>query len=116
MLDKDQVGYAATFQGAFSSIINKKLYPRFTINQQTAIFVSGERLSLVIDVDPQTGFDIVQETDLVVEETNTNFFKVRGNFDLVPGDRVKGSTSGVVVTITTVETSTCRLRHLPSPV
>ena len=108
IFDEDEVGIGVTFQGAFSSLINRKLYPVFNINQQTAIFVKGERLSLIIDVDKETGFDIVQETDLVVEETNTNFFKVRGNFDLVVGDRVKGSTSGVVVTISSIVSGECR--------
>ena len=57
----NSVGAAQTLQGAFSSIVNKKIYPQFRVNQSTAIFTVGERLSVF-----QNGELI--ETDLVVEE------------------------------------------------
>ena len=98
----DQIGVAVTFQGAFSSMVNRKLYPTFSIEQATAIFIEGERLSIINEQG------IAQETDLVVEESNTNFFKFRGNFNVLVGDVLKGNISGVIVTVTNIEKSECR--------
>ena len=99
---RGNIGIAVTFQGAFSSIVNKNIYPEFRVNQSTAIFIVGERLAILDDLGE------LIETDLVVEESNTNFFKVKGNFDVLPGDVLKGGISGVIVTITGVENSTVR--------
>ena len=98
----NNIGIAKTLQGAFSSMVNKNIYPTFNVNQATAIFTVGERLSVF---DEQG--DLI-ETDLVVEESNTNFFKYRGTYDILPGDIVKGNVSGVIVTITSVDTNECR--------
>lgn len=97
----NNVGVADTFQNAFSSIVNEKLYPTFQVNQTTAVFIEGERLSLIDN-------GVVQETDLVVEESNTNFFKIKGNFNLLVGDSVRGNVSGVRATVTSIDKSFCR--------
>ena len=39
-----EVGIAATFQNAFSSIVNEKIYPQFQVNQTTAVFVVGRKI------------------------------------------------------------------------
>ena len=96
------LGIGATFQNAFSSMVNEKIYPKFTVLQGTAIFNIGERLSFI---DPQGN---VFDTDLVVTESNTNFFKVTGNFDILVGDSYKGQLSGVQVTVNDVENDRCR--------
>ena len=96
------LGIGATFQKAFSSMVNEKIYPKFAVNQSTAIFNVGERLSFI---DEQ---DNVFDTDLVVTESNTNFFKVNGNFDILVGDSFKGQLSGVQVTVSGVENDLCR--------
>ena len=57
-------------------MVNSKLYPTFNVNQSTAIFTVGERLSVF---DEQGN---LIETDLVVEEANTNFFKYRGTYNI----------------------------------
>ena len=98
----NNIGVAVTFQGAFSSMVNKKIYPTFAIEQATAIFIEGERLSIINEQG------ISQETDLVVEESNTNFFKFRGNYNILVGDVLKGNISGVIVTVTNIEKSECR--------
>ena len=98
-----EVGIAATFQNAFSSIVNEKIYPQFQVNQTTAVFVVGERLSLIDN-------GVVQETDLVVEESNTNFFKIKGNFNLLIGDSVRGNVSGIRATVTSIDKSFCRYK------
>ena len=95
-------GEAQAFQGAFSSIVNKKLYPTFNVSQGTAIFNVGESISVF---DEQGN---LIETGLVVEESNTNFFKYRGSYILLPGDVIKGSVSGVIVTILTITKNECR--------
>ena len=95
------LGIAQTFQGAFSSLVNEKNYPKFEVLQQTAILIVGERLSVF---DGQGG---ILETDLIVEESNTNFFKISGNYDILPGDRLKGNISGVIVTVTRISNQSC---------
>ena len=103
--DKAQnIGIAVTNQRAFSSIVNKKNYPIFEVIQETATLISGERLS-VFDEAGQ-----LRETDLVVEETSTNYFKVSGSYDLLPGDVVKGNVSGVILTITNIQDGECRFQ------
>ena len=101
---RGNLGIAVTFQGAFSSMVNEKIYPKFQVDQATAIFIVGERLT-VID---EKGKSI--DTDLIVEQSNTNFFKVRGNYDILAGDRLKGSVSGITVTVTDVSGSECRFQ------
>ena len=101
---KNRVGFALTFQNSFSSMVNSKIYPTFTVDQATAIFIVGERLS-IIDKDGN-----VTETDLFVEESNTNFFKVRGTFDILVGDSLTGGISGVNVTVTSITNQSCRFK------
>ena len=98
---RNNIGVAVTFQGAFSSMVNKKIYPTFAIQQDTAIFIEGERLSVI-----DSG--VIQEVDLVVEESNTNFFKVRGNYDILVGERLKGNISGIILTVTGIAGDDCR--------
>ena len=101
---KAQIGLGATFQNAFSSMVNRNIYPVFNVVQATAVFNVGERLSYI---DPQGN---VFDTDLVVSESNTNFFKVTGAFDILVGDSFKGQLSGVEVTISDIENETCRYK------
>ena len=96
------LGYGATFQQAFSGMVNERIYPKFIVGQDTAVFLVGERLSIF---DP---FGNIDETDLVVEESNTSFFKVTGNYDLLVGDVLKGNNSGVILTITEIDRKLCR--------
>lgn len=98
----NQIGVAVTFQGAFSSVVNKNIYPEFTVNQNTAVLIVGERVSIIDELGNAA------DTDLVVEQSNTNFFKVRGTYDILPGDVLKGNVSGITVTVTDIESSECR--------
>ena len=102
------IGIAKTFQGAFSSMLNKKNYPEFQVDQATAVFIVGERLSIFNELGG------LIETDLVVEESNTNFFKISGDYDVLPGDRLKGSISGVIVTVTNITSQTCTFTINPT--
>ena len=98
----NNLGYGATFQQAFSGIVNENIYPKFEVREDTAVFIEGERLSIF---DP---FGNIEETDLVVEETNTSFFKVTGYYNLVVGDVLKGNNSGVIITVTDIDSESCR--------
>ena len=98
------IGIAVTNQRAFSSIVNKKNYPIFNVNQETATLISGERLSVF------NSNGTLVETDLIVEESSTNYFKVSGSYNLLPGDVVKGNISGVILTITNIQDSGCRFQ------
>ena len=51
---------------------------------------------------------VITSTDLVIEESNTNYFKVSGNFDLLVGDNVRGNISGIEATVTSLDTTSCR--------
>ena len=99
---KSLVGYAFTSQRSFSSMVNSKIYPTFTVDQATAVFIVGERLSF-IDIEGNA-----VATDLIVEESNTNFFKVKGTYDVLVGDSFSGAISGVNVTVTKVDSQGCR--------
>ena len=96
------ISFGSTFQNAISTIVNKKILPTFNVFQDTAIFVIGERLSVF------NSLGAIIETDLIVTESNTNFFKFRGNYDIVVGDRVRGSVSGVIVTIESISNNEVR--------
>ena len=98
------IGVAVTNQRSFSSIVNKKNYPIFTVNQETATLIEGERLSVFDEVGN------LRETDLIVAETSTNYFKVTGAYQLLPGDIVKGNVSGVILTITNIQSGECRFQ------
>ena len=98
------IGVAITNQRSFSSIVNKKNYPIFTVNQETATLIEGERLSVFDEVGN------LRETDLIVAETSTNYFKVTGAYQLLPGDVVKGNVSGVILTITNIQSGECRFQ------
>ena len=100
--DDVEVGFSQDFQGAFSSLVNEKIYPKFQVNQSTQIFIVGERLSLI------NSDGSIQELDLIVEESTTNSFKVSGNFDLLEGDKVTGNVSGVTVTVNKITKEFCR--------
>ena len=88
-------------QNSFSSIVNEKIYPKFQVEQTSAILVVGERLSYINPVGE------IQKTDLIVEVSNTNFFKVRGTFDIRIGDVLRGNVSGIIVTVSTLDENEC---------
>ena len=73
-----------------SSIVNERIYPKFKVDQTSAILVVGERLSYINSVGE------IQKTDPIVEVSNTNFFKVRGTFDIRIGDVLRGNVSGII--------------------
>jgi len=80
--------------------INKKKYPVFEVVQDTAVLSVGEQLSIIRN-------GALEETDLIVEFSDSNSFKVSGNFYLRPGDQLKGSISGVLVTVSTINSFDC---------
>lgn len=96
------LGYGVTFQQAFSGIVNRNIYPKFSVRQATAVLLVGERLSIF------DSFGKLDDTDLVVEESNTSYFKVTGSYDLLVGDVLKGNISGVILTITEIDSTGCR--------
>jgi len=97
----DKIGNAIRDQDSFSTIVNKKNYPQFNVSQATAILVTGERLSYINEQG------VVQDTDLIVEESNEAFFKVKGNFDIRVGDVLQGNVSGIIVTVTGFNRQAC---------
>lgn len=88
-------------QNSFATIVNRNIYPTFQVNQSTALLLVGEALSYINEQG-----DVIS-TDLVVETSNENFFKVKGTFDIRIGDVFKGNISGIVVTTTDIENNAC---------
>lgn len=93
-----ELGDVVDNQRLFASLINSKIYPTFEVVQKTARLSAGERLSIVINGD-------VQETDLIVKFSDESSFKVSGIYYLVVGDVLKGSISGVEVTVDSIDST-----------
>ena len=87
-------------QFQISAAINKRNYPVFEVLQETAVLSVGEQLSIIRN-------GVLEETDLIVEFSDSNSFKVSGNFYLRPGDQLKGSISGVLVVVSSINSFDC---------
>jgi hypothetical protein len=93
-------GIAVTFQiNTFASIIKKSNYPIFSVEQNYSLFESGEQIAVVSD--PEN----IIVTDLIVEKSRENYVKLSGDYELVIGDVIKGSSSGYLATIESISSS-----------
>ena len=79
----DNAGTAVSPPTTFTSIVNRKNYPTFSINKIPSIFFIGEKI-LVNN----------QDTDLVVETANRNYITVTGEYELEYEDLLSGFKSG----------------------
>ena len=90
------VGIAKTVQSGYATIINKKYYPDVKIVQERAKFFQNEQLYV-----NTTGASYVEE-DVFVTLIRDDYIKVKGKYDLNPGDKIKGVVSGVEADVTSV--------------
>ena len=93
------IGIAKTTQGLYGSAINYNNYPRFEVVQNFAQFIIGEILEVKTDI----GFS---QEDLRIVESNENYIKVSGNYDLQKNQIIRGSQSGSIATVDSINTST----------
>jgi hypothetical protein len=85
-------GIAKTVQNSFASIINYKNYPKFNVTQKLSTFFEGEYLLVLV-----SGNYI--KTDLRIIKVNEQDIRVDGFYELVENDIIKGSQSGTIATI-----------------
>lgn len=89
------VGIAKTIQESYGSIVNSKNYPIFEVTQTYSPFIVGE----VLSVEGTT-------QDLKVSSDNENYIKVSGSYEVSPGQVLRGTQSGNLATINSVERTT----------
>ena len=92
-------GIAKTTQDLYGSIINYNNYPKFDVIQKFSDFIIGETLEISSDI----GF---VEQDLRIVESNENYIKVSGNYEIEKDQVIRGSQSGSIATIDSVKSST----------
>ena len=89
------VGIAKTIQESYGSIVNSKNYPIFEVTQTYSPFIDGE----VLSVEGTT-------QDLKVSSDNENYIKVSGSYEVSSGQVLRGTQSGNLATINSVERTT----------
>jgi hypothetical protein len=92
-------GVAKTLDNLYGTIVNSKNYPLFEIIQDFSQFIVGENLQ----VSGALGFI---DEDLKITESNKNYIKVFGSYNLQSDQIVRGKQSGTVATINEVKEST----------
>ena len=94
-------GITSSIQDYRATIVNYKNYPKFEIAQDFSNFTNGETL----EVKTVVGF--VQQ-DLQVVSSNQNNIKVSGLYNLEENAIIRGSQSGSLATINSINESTGR--------
>jgi len=96
-------GIAKTFQSGYATITNKKHYPQINVIKKRASFALNEQLF----VNTGTGF---VEKDLYVSSIRDEFIKVRGDYSLKKGDKIKGRTSGAIADVSSINQNRSRFK------
>ena len=84
--------------GIYGTIVNYKNYPRFSVNQEFSNFILGESLQ----VSTTLGY---VNSDLNITESNKNYIKVSGSYELLTNQTVRGTQSGTIATISEIKES-----------
>jgi hypothetical protein len=92
-------GIAKTVQDLYGNIVNYKDYPKFNVTQSFSEFTIGESL----EVKSQIGFI---KQDLKIVESNENYIKVSGIYELEVGQIIRGIQSGSIAKINSIKEST----------
>ena len=88
-------GIAKTFQSGYANIVNKRNYPVLEAIQERGRFIINEPILV-----EENG--IFLSKDLKIAESREDFIKIDGTFRPNVGDRIKGETSNVSATITSI--------------
>ena len=89
-------GIAKTFQSGYATIVNRNDYPDIRVIQERSKFIINEALF----VDAGGGYI---NTDLSVALVRDDYIKIKGDFNLVKGSKIKGIVSGTVADVTDVD-------------
>ena len=95
-------GIAKINQSGFAQIINKKNYPVINIIQNRSPFEINEQLY----VDNGTGFI---RTDLKVSLVRDDYIKIRGNYNLQKGVKIRGMVTGTIADVTGIDRKRAKL-------
>ena len=95
-------GIAKINQSGFAQIINKKNYPVINIIQNRSPFEINEQLY----VDNGTGFI---RTDLKVSLVRDDYIKIRGNYNLQKGAKIRGMVTGTIADVTGIDRKRAKL-------
>ena len=88
-------GIAKTFQSGYANIVNKRNYPVLEAVQERGRFIVNEPILV-----KENG--IFLSKDLKIADAREDFIKIDGTFRPNVGDRIKGETSNVSATITSI--------------
>lgn len=91
-------GVANTSTISYGNIVNYNNYPRFKVIQRYTTFIIGELLEV------KNGLEYIQ-TNLRVIDSNENYIKFKGEYQLNSSDVIRGSQSGTIATIDDVKES-----------
>jgi hypothetical protein len=91
-------GVLKSFENNYGSIINYNNYPKFKVTQDFSNFIVGESLEVKNNIN-------YTKEDLVVVESNKNYIKVLGTYDLKLNQVIRGSQSGSIATIDNIDQS-----------
>ena len=96
-------GIAVTNSNGYGQLINKNNYPTFKVNQEPLDFILNEQLSVLKG-------DLYVLQDLYVSLSLNDQIKVKGTYDLVEGDQIRGRFSGTIALIKTLVNNTARFK------
>jgi hypothetical protein len=94
-------GIAKTTENFYGTIVNYADYPKFNVTQKFSDFIVGE----TVEVKVQNSFNL---EDLRIVESNKNYIKLSGSYDLQKNQIIRGSQSGSVATINDIKESSGR--------
>ena len=92
-------GVAKTLDNNYGRIINYNDYPIFNFEQVSSNFIIGE----ILEIKEQSNF---VEKDLKISESNNNYVKTSGSYELEKGQIIRGTQSGSIATINEIKEST----------
>ena len=96
-------GAAITNSAGFGQLINQNSYPTFKVNQEPLDFILDEQVAVLKG-------DIYVLQDLYITLSLNDQIKVRGTYDLLAGDQIRGRFSGTIALIKTLVGNTARFK------
>jgi hypothetical protein len=97
-LPSNNPGTPIEVQNGYATIVRYSDYPKFKVNQIFSPFFVGEKISLY------DGSNLI-ETDLIVTNSNENFVRVNGTYDLSAGEIIQGLSSYNLATVSSQEST-----------
>ena len=96
-------GVAVTAVNGYGILVNQNNYPTFNVNQEPLNFILDEQLAVL------KGSTYVLQ-DLYISLNLNDQIKVRGTYDLVEGDQIRGRFSGTIALIKTLVDNSARFK------